>query len=67
MPRRPHEAPLEYLVRVLVDLHASADSVSRLTDLFERAKFSHHTIGGELKADAVDALETIRDELRGYR
>jgi hypothetical protein len=67
LPRRAHEAPLEYLARVLLELHASAESVTRLTGLFERAKFSHHEIGKQLKADAVEALETVRDELRGYR
>lgn len=67
LPRRAFEAPLEYLSRVLVDLRASAESVRRLTSLFERAKFSAHEIGPTLKEDAIDALVTVRDELRAYR
>jgi hypothetical protein len=67
LPRRPHEAPLEYLERVLLELRASAEAVSHLTGLFERAKFSHHEIGPGLKEEAIEAVETLRDELRGYR
>jgi hypothetical protein len=67
LPRRAFEAPLEYLSRVLVELRASAESVRRLTSLFERAKFSTHEIGPTLKEDAIDALVTVRDELRAYR
>jgi len=64
LPRRPAEAPLEYLERALVDLHATAASARRLTDLFRVAKFSDHPLGEEAKEDAIDALEAVRDELR---
>ena len=67
LPRRVFEAPLEYLARVLAELHASAESVERLTALFERAKFSPHEIGAALKEDAIAALVAVRDELRSYR
>lgn len=67
LPRRAAEAPLEYMTRVLRDLlRASAESVSRLTALFERAKFSTHEIGPEMKEEAIDALVAVRDELRAY-
>lgn len=67
LPRRAAEAPLEYLARVLHDLlRASAGSVSRLTVLFERAKFSTHEIGPDLKEEAIDALVAVREELRAY-
>jgi hypothetical protein len=67
LPRRAAEAPLEYLARVLRELlRASAESVSRLTALFERAKFSAHEIGPDLKEEAIDALVAVRDELRAY-
>ena len=67
LPRRPAEAPLEYMTRVLRDLlRASAESVSRLTALFERAKFSTHQIGPELKDEAIEALVAVREELRAY-
>jgi len=65
LPRRAAEAPLEYLARVLGDfLRTSAESVARLTALFERAKFSTHEIGPDLKDEAIAALGAVREELR---
>lgn len=65
LPRSAAETPLEYLSRVLHELlHASAEAVARLTALFERAKFSTHDIDARMKNDAIDALVTVRDELR---
>jgi hypothetical protein len=65
LPRAPAEAPLEYLGRVLRDLlHTSAAAVSKLTALFERAKFSHHEIDTGMKDEAIEALLSVRDELR---
>ena len=64
MPRHPAEAPFEYVERVLESLDASAASVRRLTVLFEWAKFSQHEPDERMRADAVDALEAVRDELR---
>jgi hypothetical protein len=64
LPRRPAEAPREYLGRVLPAVGASTASVERLTALFERAKFSPHTIDATMKEEAIDALESLRDELR---
>jgi hypothetical protein len=64
LPRAPAEAPREYLGRVLPDVGAGTASVERLTELFERAKFSPHAIDVAMKDDAIDALELLRDELR---
>jgi hypothetical protein len=64
LPRRAFEAPFEYLRRVLGELRASPGSIFELTALFERAKFSRHELGPELKDEAIDALVAIRDELR---
>jgi hypothetical protein len=64
IPRRPAEAPLEYLARALHDLDASSSAVTRLTDLFEWAKFSHHEPDASMRDEAIDALVTLRDELR---
>jgi hypothetical protein len=65
LPRHPAEAPYEYLARALGQLEASGASVARLTDLFERAKFSRHVIDPEMREDAIEALSAVRDELRG--
>lgn len=63
-PRRPSEAPHEYLERMLADLAVSSLAVARLTTLYERAKFSQHEVAAAMKEDAIDALERVRDELR---
>lgn len=65
LPRHPAEAPYEYLPRTLGQLEASGESVARLTDLFERAKFSLHEIDPQMREDAIEALTAVRDELRG--
>ena len=64
IPRRPSEAPFEFVERALGDLETSAESVRRLTDLFEWAKFSQHEPGPEMRDEAIDALVAVRDELR---
>jgi hypothetical protein len=64
LPRRPFEAPGEYLTRVLEELRSGSPAARRLTELFERAKFSQHTIDAAMKDEAIDAVVTLRDELR---
>jgi Domain of unknown function (DUF4129) len=64
IPRDPAEAPLEYVERALLTLDTSAESVRRLTDLFEWARFSQHEPEPSMRDDAVDALIAVRDELR---
>jgi hypothetical protein len=62
--RRRSETPYEYLGRILLDLRAPADAVRRLTDAFERAKFSRHEIDGERKREAIAALVAVRNGLQ---
>jgi hypothetical protein len=64
LPRRPWEAPLEYLGRVISELTGSGTAARRLTGLFERAKFSEHSIDAAMKNDAIAAVVAVRDELR---
>ena len=64
LPRRRFEAPLEYLARVLRELHVTPAAAFALTVLFEQAKFSRHAIDAEMKAEAIDALRTIQGEVR---
>lgn len=64
VPRRPAEAPLEYVERALLALDTSAAAVRRLTDLFEWARFSHHEPEPAMRDEAIDALVAVRDELR---
>ena len=64
LSRRPFEAPGEYLSRVLEELRSGSPAARRLTQLFERAKFSQHSIDAGMKDEAIDAVITLRDELR---
>lgn len=64
LERRASEAPLEYLARVLAELRASAGSSRRLTQLFERAKFSPHEVDSRMRDEAIAALEAVRSEVR---
>ena len=64
LARFPAEAPFEYLERALLELETSAGAARRLTDLFERAKFSQHEPDEAMRDEAIDALIAVRDELR---
>jgi Domain of unknown function (DUF4129) len=63
LPRRPAEAPFEYARRVLEASPVSPAHVHRLTGLFERAKFSRHTIDQAMREEAVAALRAVRADL----
>jgi hypothetical protein len=63
LPRRPFEAPLEYMSRVLVELGGGTRSVRALTRLFERARFSPHAIDAAMKDEAVAAVEALQADL----
>ncbi len=63
IPRRPPEAPLEYMQRALRQLRAGARPVTRLTGLFAVAKFSAHPVDAGMKDDAIAALEEVGRDL----
>jgi hypothetical protein len=62
-PRQPAEAPLEYLARILSGVNVGPASLRRLTDLFEWAKFSQHTVEPSMKEEAIAALLQVRADL----
>jgi hypothetical protein len=64
VPRGRAETEEEYLARFLRSLDVSETSGRRLTELFERARFSQHTVDHAMKDEAIGALEQLRDELR---
>lgn len=64
VPRAAAETPYEYLERSLVELDAGAEGARRLTDLFERAKFSHHEPAEAMREEAIAALIAVRDDVR---
>ncbi|HZP71782.1 MAG TPA: DUF4129 domain-containing protein [Gaiellaceae bacterium] len=63
LTRRPSETAVEYLRRILLGLGSRSEPVTRLTGLFEQAKFSHHRIDRDMKYQAIDALRAIRADL----
>jgi Domain of unknown function (DUF4129) len=63
--RVPSETAIEYLRRVLLGLTSRGDAVTRLTALFEQAKFSQNEIDAAMKQDAIGSLREIRDGLAG--
>jgi Domain of unknown function (DUF4129) len=63
VPRRPWEAPVEYLGRVLHELRADAGHLGRLTSLFEHAKFSREEMPAGAKIEAIDCLLAIRRDV----
>jgi hypothetical protein len=64
IPRRPYEAPFEYVGRALGGLRLSAPTVGRLAALFERARFSRHVIDVGTKDEALGALREIDRQLK---
>ena len=64
LARRPAEAPLEYLARMLAGLEVGSPAVRGLTRLFERAKFSQHAVDEAMKQEAIRALESVQEDLR---
>jgi hypothetical protein len=63
LARRPSDAPREYLARLEAELGGGRAPAARLTELFERARFSPHPVGENLRHEAIGALETLRTEL----
>ena len=64
LPRRPFEAPFEYLARILRELKVRAGAALALTELFQRAKFSRREVDPAMKDEAIAALVSVRDDLR---
>ena len=64
IPRRPSEAPFEYVGRALRGVRVSPPTVGRLAALFERARFSRHVVGAETKDEALGALREIDRQLK---
>jgi uncharacterized BrkB/YihY/UPF0761 family membrane protein len=64
LPRRPSEAPREYLERVLATVGVGAESITRLTALFELARFSEHDLGASETNEAEAALRSALADLQ---
>ena len=62
--RRPHEAPTEYLARVLGVAPSRAQDLDELVNLYEFARFSEHTVTPAMRDAAVDSVRRLRADLR---
>lgn len=58
--RRPHEAPTEYLARLIPGTADRGAAASRLTRAYQLARFSFHRVPPDLKEEAIAALEAMR-------
>lgn len=58
--RSPADAPYELLAKVLERQHVPAASAARLTELFERARFSDHDVSPVMRDEALGALTNVR-------
>jgi Domain of unknown function (DUF4129) len=67
LPRGRAEVPYEYLSRVLRLLHVRESAARSLTELFEYAKFSEHEIDAAMKAQAIDSLVMVKEDLETTR
>lgn len=65
VPRRPPEAPLEYLARAFDRMAIPRPATERLADLFEVARFSTHPVSGAMRDEAVACLLEVRRALAG--
>ncbi len=63
LPRRSHETSAEYCRRVLERLGAAAGAAARLTALFERARYSEHPIDDAMRAEAIEAVHQVRNDM----
>jgi len=61
--RRQFETPGEYLRRATAGLSATSQALARLTDLYQRARYSDQPVGPRMRMDAESALSSLRDEL----
>lgn len=58
--RLPHEAPTEYLARLVPGSADRGAAASRLTRAYQLARFSFRRVPPELKEEAIAALEAMR-------
>lgn len=63
-PRRAHEAPTEYLARVLGVAPSRAADLDQLVGLYELARFSEHAVTASMRDAAIDAVRGLRAELQ---
>ena len=63
LERARDETASEFIRRSLTHLNVSGSSATRLTTIFEQARYSRHVIGSDLKRSAVQALRDVASEI----
>ncbi|MCL4508159.1 MAG: DUF4129 domain-containing protein [Chloroflexi bacterium] len=63
LPRRRHEAPFEFLQRLVNSSIVAEGPLHRLTTIFELARFSPHPMGVEYKDEAIELLQAVQREI----
>lgn len=59
----PHHTAREFEGRALAGLGVSRENITRLTSLFEEARYSTHAIGQAQRDEAISTLAAIRGEV----
>jgi hypothetical protein len=62
-PRAAQETPLEYMVATFQKLGAAPTGITRLTLLFNEARYSDHPVGEGMRDEAIAALAAVRADL----
>ncbi len=63
MPPWASEAPRQFLERVLTSADVEEEAITRLTALFEQARFSDHDMDESDRVAAIEAMEAVRADL----
>lgn len=61
--RSPSDTAQEFVSNALAELHVPEDSARRLTEIFERARFSSHEIPEGMRDEALAAFERVAASL----
>lgn len=63
LPPGPAETSTEFTVRVLHALDLDPRAIERLARLYREARFSHHPLGEDARAEAAAALDALHADL----
>jgi len=62
-PRRPSDAPADYVLRLLAGHQVSRTVLDRFAGVYRKARYDSGPVDDSMRADAVAALEHLRAEL----
>jgi hypothetical protein len=62
-PRRPSDAPADYVLRLLADHQVSRTVLDRFAGVYRQARYDSGPVDASMRGEAVAALEHLRAEL----